>query len=83
MKRSRRKKSYKYLYLAIGFIIGGILFFGLNNHNIRNKLVQTVMGYAPPESTTILVVGQDSIKPLRSDTIILLCLNTNILPTAI
>ena len=76
MKRIIRKRSYKYLYLAIGFIIGGILFFGSNNHNMRNKLVQTVMGYAPPESTTILVVGQDSIKPLRSDTIILLCLNT-------
>ena len=76
MERRKRQKSHKYIYLAIGFIIGGILFFGFHNHNIRNKLVQTVMGYTQPESTIILVVGQDSIKPLRSDTIILLGLNT-------
>jgi len=73
---SRPKRSGKVIYLIIGFILGGIIFFGLN-HNVRNKVVQTVMGYNRPENTCILVVGQDSIKPLRSDTIILLCLNVN------
>jgi len=70
------KKSGRIIYLVIGFLLGGILFFGLNN-SLRNKLVQTVMGYTRPDSTCILVVGQDSVKPLRSDTIILFCLNVN------
>lgn len=36
------------------------------------------MGYSEPENAFILVVGQDSIEPRRSDTIILVGINSQI-----
>ncbi|MEN3183610.1 MAG: LCP family protein [Atribacterota bacterium] len=74
------KQGWKIFYLILGFLIGfAILFilllFGFETP-FRWTVVKKVMGYATPENTCILVVGQDSIKPLRSDTIILVLINT-------
>ncbi|MCX6091184.1 MAG: LCP family protein [Candidatus Atribacteria bacterium] len=72
----KRKRNWKILYIFLGILLGGSVFFGLNQP-IRNQVVKTVMGYKQPENTCILVVGQDSVKPLRSDTIILVCMNVH------
>ncbi len=74
------KRSWKVFYLILGFLIGfGVLFalalFGVRAP-FRWTVVKKVMGYVAPENTCILVVGQDNIKPLRSDTIILAFVNT-------
>lgn len=74
------KRSLKAFYVILGFLVGFVLLFVLVllgfEAPFRWTVVKKVMGYVVPESTCILVVGQDSIKPLRSDTIILLCVNT-------
>jgi LCP family protein required for cell wall assembly len=74
------RRSWKVFYLILGFLIGfGVLFalalFGVRAP-FRWTVVKKVMGYVTPENTCILVVGQDNIKPLRSDTIILAFVNT-------
>ncbi|MCS7242830.1 MAG: LCP family protein [Candidatus Caldatribacterium sp.] len=74
------KRGWKVFYLILGFLIGfailfALLLFGFETP-FRWTVVKRVMGYAIPENTCILVVGQDSIKPLRSDTIILVFINT-------
>lgn len=76
------KRSWKIFYVLLGFLIGfGILFVLLLSGfetPFRWTVVKKVMGYVAPENTCILVVGQDSIKPLRSDTIILVFVNTEL-----
>ncbi len=76
------KQGAKAFYLILGFLIGcGILFilFLLGfEAPFRWTVVKKVMGYVAPENTCILVVGQDNIQPLRSDTIILVCVNTKV-----
>lgn len=74
------KRSWKVFYLILGFLIGfgilfGLLLFGFEAP-FRWTVVKRVIGYVAPENTCILLVGQDDIKPLRSDTIILVLLNT-------
>lgn len=74
------KRGWKIFYLILGFLIGFALLFVLLLFGFetpfRWTVVKKVMGYVAPENTCILVVGQDSIKPLRSDTIILVLVNT-------
>lgn len=74
------KRSWKVFYLILGFLIGFALLFVLLllgfEAPFRWTVVKKVMGYVAPENTCVLVVGQDSIKPLRSDTIILVFVNT-------
>lgn len=76
------RRSWKVFYLILGFLIGfGVLFalalFGVRAP-FRWTVVKKVMGYVTPENTCILIVGQDNIKPLRSDTIILAFVNTKL-----
>jgi LCP family protein required for cell wall assembly len=74
-RRTRSKFRTKILFLFLGFFAGFVMLF-VFNAPFREALFKKVLGYDTPENTCILVVGQDSIKPLRSDTIILVFLNT-------
>lgn len=75
---------WKIFYVFLGFFIGvvvlfGFMFFGIENP-LRLHLVKKVIDYTVartlPETFCALVVGQDGIKPARSDTLMLLCINT-------
>jgi len=74
-RKKKKKNSLKITLLFMGFFLGFLLLF-VFNVPFRDQIFKHVMGIDNPESTTILVVGQDGINPVRSDTIILLCLNT-------
>lgn len=79
-KESLMKRGWKVFYLILGFFVGFAVFFALVllgfEAPFRWTVVKKVMKYVAPEKTCILVVGQDSIKPFRSDTIILVLVNT-------
>ncbi|HSV30906.1 MAG TPA: LCP family protein [Atribacteraceae bacterium] len=74
-KREKKRRSYNFIFLFIGFFIGFVVLF-VFNVPFRDQIFKRVMGVDSPEDTIILVVGQDGINPVRSDTIILVCLNT-------
>jgi len=75
---------WKIFYILLGFFIGVVVLFGFILFGIENpfrlSLVKKVIDYTVartlPETFCALLVGQDSIKPVRSDTIMLLCVNT-------
>jgi len=75
---------WKIFYVFLGFFIGVVVLFGFMLFGIENpfrlNLVKKVIDYTVartlPETFCALVVGQDSIKPVRSDTILLLSVNT-------
>lgn len=75
-RRTKSKSRIKILFLFIGFFTGFMMLF-VFNAPFREALFKKVLGYDTPKNTCILIVGQDSIKPLRSDTIILAFLNTD------
>ncbi len=75
-KRKKKRSSLKIGFAFIGFFLGFLVLF-VFNVPFRDQIFRHVMGIDNPESTVILVVGQDGINPVRSDTIILLCLNTD------
>ncbi len=80
MKNKRR--SRKVFYILLGFFLGIFILFLSTLLGFRIPLrwtvVKEVMGYSEPPNTFILVVGQDSIEPRRSDTIILVGINSQI-----
>jgi anionic cell wall polymer biosynthesis LytR-Cps2A-Psr (LCP) family protein len=75
---------WKIFYVLLGFFIGVVVLFGFMLFGIENpfrlNLVKKVIDYTVartlPETFCALVVGQDSIKPVRSDAIMLLSVNT-------
>ena len=76
------KKGWKIFYIILGFFLGLFLLFLSTLLGFRIPLrwtvIKEVMGYSEPENAFILVVGQDSIEPRRSDTIILVGINSQI-----
>lgn len=75
-KKKKTKRWLKFLYLFIGFILGFVIFFGTRSP-FRDTIVREVVGRNTLGNTCILLVGQDGIQPLRSDTIILACVNAD------
>ncbi|MEN3185379.1 MAG: LCP family protein [Atribacterota bacterium] len=77
---------WKVFYVFLGFFIGLVVLFGFMLFGIENpfrlSLVKKVIDYTVaktlPETFCSLVVGQDGIKPARSDTVMLLFINTRI-----
>lgn len=75
-KKTKPRRWLKFVYLFIGFVIGFVIFFGVRSP-FRNEIVREVVGRNTLGNTCILLVGQDGIQPLRSDTIILACINAD------
>ncbi|HPU08189.1 MAG TPA: LCP family protein [Candidatus Atribacteria bacterium] len=75
-------RGWKIFYIILGFFLGLFLLFLSTLLGFRIPLrwtiIKEVMGYSQPQNTFILVVGQDSIEPRRSDTIILVGINSQI-----
>lgn len=75
---------WKIFYVFLGFFIGVVVLFGFMLFGIENpfrlvvvkKVIDYTVAKTLPETFCSLVVGQDGIKPIRSDTLMLLCVNT-------
>jgi len=77
-----KRRGWKVFYVILGFFIGLFILFLSTLLGFRIPIhwtvIKEVMGYSEPQNTLILVVGQDSIEPRRSDTIILVGINSQI-----
>ncbi|MGQ9747454.1 MAG: LCP family protein [Candidatus Caldatribacteriaceae bacterium] len=75
---------WKVFYVFLGFFIGVVVLFGFMLFGIENpfrlvvvrKVIDYTVAKTLPGNFCSLVIGQDGIKPVRSDTLMLLCVNT-------
>ncbi|MGQ9472831.1 MAG: LCP family protein [Candidatus Caldatribacteriaceae bacterium] len=75
---------WKVFYVFLGFFIGVVVLFGFMLFGIENpfrlvvvrKVIDYTVAKTLPGNFCSLVIGQDGIKPVRSDTLMLLFVNT-------